>query len=163
MNLFLHYILSIFQVDEIIGGGGAKRYVCPPPPNIFMGGGGATAPQLPQGRRLWGQATWTSKGGCVQWRIQDLQKKGWAEKSVRVAHRVCAKPTARASARASYGWGPGARRRAPAAPAGQSPRKLSSFQQIRAVKMVVRSDRKCNFSRCNFAYRALVRGSPDFP
>ena len=26
-----YHILSIFQVDEIIGGGGAKRYVCPPP------------------------------------------------------------------------------------------------------------------------------------
>ena len=59
-----------------------------PPPQYFHGGGGATAPQLPQDRRLWGQATWTSKGGCVQWRIQDLQKKGWAEKSVRVAHRA---------------------------------------------------------------------------
>ena len=41
-------------------------------------------------------------------------------------------------------------------PRGQSPRKLSSFQQIRAFKMVVRSDRNCNFSRCNFAFRALV-------
>ena len=43
-------------------------------------------------------------------------------------------------------------------PRGQSPRKLSSFQQIRAFKMVVRSDRNCNFSSCNFAYRALVGG-----
>ena len=43
---------------------------------INWGGGGATALQLPQDRRLWGQATWTSKGGCIQWRIQDLQKKG---------------------------------------------------------------------------------------
>ena len=80
------------------------------------------------------------QGGCVQWRIQDLhKKKGWAEKSVRVAHRVCAKRTARVSARASYGWGPGARLRAPGGvlgqspcrgPRGRSPRKLSSFQQI---------------------------------
>ena len=44
------------------------------------------------------------------------------------------------------------------APRGWSPRKLSSFQQIRAFKMVVRSDRNCNFSSCNFAYRALVGG-----
>ena len=29
LNLFLHYILLIFQVVEIIGGGG-ERYVCPP-------------------------------------------------------------------------------------------------------------------------------------
>ena len=43
-------------------------------------------------------------------------------------------------------------------PRGQSPRKLSNFQQIRAFKMVVRSDRNCNFSSCNFAYRALVGG-----
>ena len=44
-----------------------------------------------------------------------------------------------ASARASYGWGPGACLRAPAGgPGGRSPRKLSSFQQIRAFKMVVR-------------------------
>ena len=31
LNLFLHDVLWIFQVVEIIGGGGAKRYVCPPP------------------------------------------------------------------------------------------------------------------------------------
>ena len=30
-------------------------------------------------------------------------------------------------------------------PRGQSPRKLSNFQQIRAFKMVVRNDRNCNF------------------
>ena len=59
----------------------------------------------------------------------------------------------------SYGWGSGARLRAPGrGPRGQSPRKLSSFQQIRAFKTVVRSDRNCNFSSCNFAYRALVGG-----
>ena len=29
LNLFLHYILLIFQVDENYWGGGAKRYVCP--------------------------------------------------------------------------------------------------------------------------------------
>ena len=45
LNLFLHYILWIFQVVEIIGGGGAKRYVCHP--NIFMG---ATAPCPPPPR-----------------------------------------------------------------------------------------------------------------
>ena len=117
--------------------------------NIFIGG--ATAPQLPQDRRLWGQATWTSKGGCVQWRIQDLQKKGWAEKSVRVAHRVCAK-------RAPHTGGVQGPAVGPLAGCRGSPRKLSSFQQIRAFKMVVRSDRKRNFSRCNFVYRALVGG-----
>ena len=36
LNIFLHYILLIFQVVGIIGGGG-ERYVCPPP-NIFIGG-----------------------------------------------------------------------------------------------------------------------------
>ena len=164
--LALH-IINFSSWRNYWGGGGAKRYVCPPPPppkkNIFIGGGGggATAPQLPQDRRLWGQATWTSKGGCVQWRIQDLQKKGVGGK-IRARSAPCVR-----EARASYGWGPGARRRAPGGvqgqspcrgPRGRSPRKLSSFQQIRAFKMVVRSDRKCNFSRCNFAYRALVGG-----
>ena len=36
LNLFLHYILLIFQVVEIIGGGGGKT-ICLPP-NIFIGG-----------------------------------------------------------------------------------------------------------------------------
>ena len=58
----------------------------------------------------------------------------------------------------SYGWGPGAALGPLAGCRGQSPRKLSNFQQIRAFKMVVRSDRNCNFSSCNFAYRALVGG-----
>ena len=67
----------------------------------------------------------------------------------------------------SYGWGSRGRLAGPGGvqgqsscrgPRGQSPQKLSSFQQIRAFKMVVRSDRNCNFSSCNFAYRALVGG-----
>ena len=41
-NLFLHYILRIFQVVEIIGG--ANRYVCPPPPQYFHWGGGGDCP-----------------------------------------------------------------------------------------------------------------------
>ena len=52
LNLFLHYILLIFQVVEITGGGGYKRYVCPPPPNIFIGGGSPPPPPPPQDRRL---------------------------------------------------------------------------------------------------------------
>ena len=100
LNLFLHYILSIFQVDEIIGGGGGQNdmFAPPSPPKKYFhwgGGGGATAPQLPQDRRLWGQATWTSKGGDVySGGSRDLQKKG-------VGGKI--------RARASYGWGPGAR------------------------------------------------------
>ena len=79
--------------------------------NVLVSG----VPGIPrQGR----QATWTSKGGCVQWRIQDLHpKKGRAEKSL-----------GRSAPRASYGWGPGAEP-LPGAQ-GRSPRKLSSFQQI---------------------------------
>ena len=117
---------QVFKLTEIIGGGGgAKRYVCPPP-NIFIGGGDChQPPPPPQDRRLWGQATWTSKGGCVQWRTQDL-KKGVGGKSVRVAHCVCAKRTARAS----YGWGPGARRRAPAGgPGGGVPGSSRVFSK----------------------------------
>ena len=41
LYLFLHYILWIFQVVEIIGGW-AKRYVWHP--NIFIGGGGRLPP-----------------------------------------------------------------------------------------------------------------------
>ena len=42
---------------------------------------------------------------------------------------------------------------------GAEPLEALEFSaNIRAFKMVVRSDRKCNFSRCNFAYRALVGG-----
>ena len=135
----------------------------PPPKKIFsLGGGGATAPQLPQDRRLWGQATWTSKGGCVQWRIQDLQKKGVGGKiRARSAPCVCAKRAPHTGGVQGPAVGPpgGVQGQSPCrGPRGQSPRKLSSFQQIRAFKMVVRSDRKCNFSRCNFAYRALVGG-----
>ena len=53
LNLFLHYILWIFQVVEIIGGGGGGRKTICLPPNIFMGGGGGRPPPAPQDRRLW--------------------------------------------------------------------------------------------------------------
>ena len=57
LNLFLHFILLIFQVAKIIGGGGGgQRYVCPP--NIFIGG--AAAPLAPQDRRLWSQMMFAS-------------------------------------------------------------------------------------------------------
>ena len=65
----MHYILSIFQVDETIGGGGKTI-------GFIGGGGGATAPSTP---RI--DASGGDSGG-------DLQKKGWAGKSVRVAHRA---------------------------------------------------------------------------
>ena len=142
-NLFLHYILSIFQVYEIIGGG--KRYVCPPP-NIFMGA--ATAPSSPRIDASGGKRLGRARGDVYSGGSRIAKKKGWAEKSVRVAH-----PRAR-ERRPWRGVGANPCR----GPRGRSPRKLSSFQQIRAFKMVVRSDRKCNFSRCNFAYRALVGG-----
>ena len=75
---------------------------------LVRGGGG--------GKRL-GRA----RGDVYSGESRICKKKGWAEISVRVAHRVCAKRTARVSARASYGWGPGARRRAPGGVQGQSP------------------------------------------
>ena len=37
-NLFLHYILWIFQVVKIIGGGGGKTICLPPPPIFSLGG-----------------------------------------------------------------------------------------------------------------------------
>ena len=97
LKLFLHYIiLSIFQVDEIIGGGGGGRGQNdmfgppPPPPNIFIGGGGRLLPQLPQDRPPLRASDLDEQGGDVyKWRIQDLQKKGGgAEKSVRVSARL---------------------------------------------------------------------------
>ena len=84
-------------------GGGAKRYVCPP--NIFMGGGG-DCPPAPPGSTPLGASDLDGQGGMCTVADPGFAKMGWAEKSVRVAHRVCAK-------RASYGWGAGARRRAP--------------------------------------------------
>ena len=125
----------------------------PPPQKKSLGGGGGRGGDCspaPPGSTPLGASDLDEQGGmCTVADPGFAKKKGWAEKSVR-------------EARASYGWGPGARRRAPGWVQGQSPcrgpGKLSSFQQIRAFKMVVRSDRKCNFSRCNFAYRALVGG-----
>ena len=115
LNLFLHYI-SIFQVDEIIGGGGQNDMFPPQKKKIIGGGGGRLLPSSPRIDASGGQATWTSKGGCVQWRIQDLHKKrGWAEK-IRARSAPCVR-----EARASYGWGPGARPRAPCGVQGQSP------------------------------------------
>ena len=54
----------------------------------------------------------------------------------------------------------GSRGRAPAGgPGGGAPGGYRVFSKyIRAFKMVVRSDRICNFSHWNFAYRALVGG-----
>ena len=142
LNLFLHYILSIFQVDEIIGGG-AKRYVCPTP-QYFHGGGGRLLPSSPRIDASGGKRLGRARG--------DVYSGG---------SRICKKGVGgkiRARKRAPHTGG--VQGQSPCrGPRGQSPRKLSSFQQIRAFKMVVRSDRKCNFSRCNFAYRALVGGA----
>ena len=47
----------------------------------------------------------------------------------------------------------------PGGPGGGAPGGYRVFSKyIRAFKMVVRSDRICNFSHWNFAYRALVGG-----
>ena len=109
--------------------------------NIGLFGG---VPGIP---RQGGQATWTSKGDVYSGGSMICKNRGGRKNPF-------------ASARASYGWGPGARPYGPCRGLrGQSPRKLSSFQQIRAFKMVVRSNRNCNFSRCNFAYRARVGGA----
>ena len=148
---------------SIIGGGG-KTICLPPPPKkkkkIFhWGGGGGDCSSAPPGSTPLGASDLDEQGGMCT-----VADPGFAKKGVGGKIRACSAPCVR-EARASYGWGPGARRRGPwrgagakplpGAQGGRSPRKLSSFQQIRAFKMVVRSDRKCNFSRCNFAYRAL--------
>ena len=121
------------------------------------GGGGRLLPSSPRIDASGGKRLGRARGD-----VYTVADPGFAKKK-----GVGGKIRARSAPRASYGWGPGARRRAPGGvqgqspcrgPRGRSPRKLSSFQQIRAFKMVVRSDRKCNFSRCNFAYRALVGG-----
>ena len=113
------------------------------PPYISLGGG-RLLPSSPRSTPL-GASDLDEQGGMCTVADPGFAKKGWAEKSVRLAHR------ARVSARLIR-WGPGARRRAPGGgcrakapaggPGGGAPRKLSSFQQIRAFKMVVRSDRK---------------------
>ena len=126
----------------------------PPQKKKYFHWGGGLLPSFPRIDASGGKRLGRARGDVYSGGSRICKKKGWAEKSVR-------------EARASYGWGPGARRRAPGGvqgqspcrgPRGRSPRKLSSFQQIRAFKMVVRSDRNCNFSSCNFAYRALVGG-----
>ena len=62
------------------------------------------------------------QGGMCTVADPGFAKKGWAEKSVRVAHR------ARESA--SYGWGPGARFRAPAGgPGGGAPGSSRVFSK----------------------------------
>ena len=120
----------------------------------FHGGGGGDCSPAPPGSTPMGASDLDEQGGGGMCTVADP---GFAKKGVGGKIRARSAPCVR-EARASYGWGPGPRRRAPGGVQGQSPRKLSSFQQIRAFKMVVRSDRKCNFSRCNFAYRALVGG-----
>ena len=47
-----------------------------PPKKMFSWGGGGDCSPAPPGSTPLGASDWTSKGGCVQWRIQDLQKKG---------------------------------------------------------------------------------------
>ena len=122
--LALHIIK--FSSCQNYGGGGAKRYVCPPPPYFHWGAADPPPPPPPppQDRCLW------YSGGS---RICK-QKNGGALRA----------PRARQPA--SYGWGPCR------GPRGRRARKLSSFQQIRAFKMVV------SLRSCNFAYRALVGG-----
>ena len=149
----LHEIKMDFPLDANWPIPGKLSRANNPPKGHQMWPKASGVPGIPRQGGGGGQATWTSKGGgCTVAGPGFAKKKGWAEKSVRVVHRVCAKRTARVTARASYGWGPGARHRAPGGVQGQSPcqgprgRKLSSFQQIRAFKMVVRSDRNCNFS-----------------
>ena len=72
----------------------------------------------------------------MEWRIQEFQKGGGGRKiPVRVAHHACAKrPIRVGSTGAVVGPLAGCRGRAPAGAQGRSPRKLSSFQQIRAFK-----------------------------
>ena len=146
--------------------------VYPPPPpdkcddllflSFFFGGGGVEGSLSAQNASAPYQwRTWhTSSGGASD--LDELQGGMCTVADPGFSNRWGRKnPCAKRTARASYGWGPGARRSAPGGvhgqspcwgPRGQSPRKLSSFQQTRAFKMVVRSDRNCNFSRCNFAY-----------
>ena len=119
----------------------------------LLGGGGGDCSPAPPGSTPLGASDLDEQGGMCT-----VADPGFAKKGVGGKIRARSAPCVR-EARASYGWGPGARLRAPRGPGGGAPgSSQGSFQQIRAFKMVVRSDRKCNFSRCNFAYRALVGG-----
>ena len=159
---------QFFKFDENYwgGGGGKNDMFCPPPKKkkipLGGGGGGRPAPQLPQDRRLWGQSDLDEQGGmCYSDGSRICKKKRGGRKKF-----------VREGARPHTGWGLGGpavgapwrgcrgKRPCRGAPGGGAPGSSRVFQQIRAFKIVVRSDRKCKFlPRCNFAYRASCRGS----
>ena len=110
--LALH-IINPFKIDEIIGGGG-RGTICLPPPPIFSWRA-ATAPQLPQDRRLWGQGDLDEQGGDVYSGGSRICKKGVGGKILcALAHR------ARESCPHTGGV-QGPARRAPGGVQGQSP------------------------------------------
>ena len=86
-------------MTKLLGGGGQNDMFAPPPPpkkKNSLGGGGDCSP-APPGSTPLGASDLDEQGGCVQWRIQDLQKKGWAEKSIwkTSAHLLNELPTPR--------------------------------------------------------------------
>ena len=109
---------QFFKLTKLLGGGGggAKRYVCPPPKkNIFMGGGGGDCSPAPPGSTPLGASDLDEQGGMCT-----VADPGFAKKGVGGKIRARTAPCVR-EARASYGWGPGARLRAPGGVQGQSP------------------------------------------
>ena len=91
----------------------------PPPKKIYFhwGGGGGDCSPAPPGSTPLGASDLDEQGGMCTVADPGFAKKGWAEKSVR-------------EARASYGWGPGARRRAPAGgPGGGAPGSSRVFSK----------------------------------
>ena len=96
--------------DEIIGGGGGQNDMFAPPPKkkIFHGGGGGgDCSPAPPGSTPLGASDLDEQGGMCT-----VADPGFAKKGVGGKIRARSAPCVR-EARASYGWGPGARRRAP--------------------------------------------------
>ena len=156
--LALH-IINFSSWRNYWGGGGAKRYVCPPPPpQYFHGGGGRLLPSSPRIDASGGKRLGRARGDVYSGGSRICKKGVGGKIRARSAPRAPHTGGVQGPAVGPLGGVQGQYLPQQQGAQGRSPRKLSSFQQIRAFKMVVRSDRKCNFSRCNFAYRALVGG-----
>ena len=97
-----------------------------PPPNIFIGGGGRLLPSSPRIDASGGNLD--EQGGMCT-----VADPGFAKKGVSGKIRVRSAPCVR-EARASYGWGPGARRRAPAGGQGAEPPEALEFSANKGLQ-----------------------------
>ena len=123
--LALHKIIlikSIFQVDEL------------PPPQIFsLGGGGGDCSPAPPGSTLsGGKRLGRARGDVYSGGSRICKKRGGRKKSVRIAHRVCAKRAPHTGGVQGPAVGPlaGCRGKAPAGgPGGGAPGSSRVFSK----------------------------------